>query len=123
MTFSKYTRRIVTITMSLFLSHLPQVAAAETAQSMQMLPTSMVVAEVSRDQAEKEVRDLLQTEEIRSAFEKQGISTDEASQRIANLSDQELRELSYQIQEARAGGNILVTILLVVLIIFLIKRL
>lgn len=122
MKFSKWTQRTVIITLSLFLSHAPQVAFAETVQSLEMLPTSAVLAEVSREQTEKDVRDLLQSQEIRRAFEKQGLSADEASLRIAALSDQELRQLSSQLKEARAGGDILVTILVIVLIIFLIKR-
>ncbi len=122
MQFSKWTRKYVAIALSLLLSHAPQVTLAETAQALKMLPTSVVVEEVSREQAEKEVRDLLQSDEIREAFVKQGLSADEASERIASLSQQELQQLSFQIQEARAGGDILITILVIILIIFLVKR-
>jgi hypothetical protein len=59
---------------------------------------------------------------VRDQLIQNGVAPEEASVRLASLSDQELRQLATQVQEARAGGDILVTILLVVLIVFLVKR-
>lgn len=124
MKFSKTTKMFWTMVLSVFMSHVPNVAFAEgvAAANPQMISTSLVLADVTRAQAEQEVKDFLKTEEIQKAFVKQGLSADEASMRLASLSDQELRQLSLQVQEARAGGDILVAILIVVLIIFLVKR-
>ncbi len=116
MKFSKGTKLFVTTLMVLLMSHIPNVAVAE------MIPTSAVLADVSRAQAEKEVREFLQTEEIKQTLIKQGVSVSEIDQRLASLSEQEIRQLSFQVNEARAGGDILIAILVVVLIIFLVKR-
>lgn len=107
-------------TISLMMSHLPQVAAAETIPTL--IPTSQVVADLNRQQAETDLKDLLSKDEVREQLVKNGVSVEEASARIASLSDTELKQLHFQVEQARAGGDILWTILIVVLIIFLIKR-
>lgn len=113
------------VSMSFLITQIPDVVLAESvAQARsEMISTSMVLAEMTRAEAETSVRDYLQKSEVQSELLKQGLSSDEVSARLANLSEQELRQISGQIKEARAGGDILFTILIVVLIIFLIKRL
>lgn len=103
--------------MSIILTNLPAVAVSEA-----MIPTSVVVQELTRAQAEQKINDFLSRSDVRDALMKQGLSADEASQRLASLNEQELRQLSSQMDQAKYGGDILVAILLVVLIIFLIKR-
>lgn len=123
MNFSKSTKLAGTFFMAFLISPIPNVALAEGIMNHQgMISTSTVLADVSRAEAEKEVRDYLQNSEVQAALIKQGLSADEASARLASLSEQEIRQLSGQVKEARAGGDILVAILIVVLIIFLIKR-
>ena len=104
--------------MCLLMSNLPAVAG--TNQSM--ISTNVVVAELDRTQAEQKINDYLTRSDVRAALIDRGVSPDEVSSRLASLSESELRGLSMQVEQARAGG-ILVTILIVVLIIFLIKRL
>ncbi len=113
------------VSMSFLMTQIPDVVLAESvAQARsEMISTSMVLAEMTRVEAETTIRDYLQKSEVQSELLKQGLSNDEVSARLANLSEQELRQISGQIKEARAGGDILFTILIVVLIIFLIKRL
>ena len=106
--------------LSLTLSHLPTVAAAETLPGL--VSTRQVVSDLNRQQAEQNIQDLLSKDEVKNQLMKYGISADEASQRVASLSDMEIQKLNNQVVEARAGGAILVTILVVVLIIFLVKR-
>lgn len=104
--------------MSLLMTDIPSLAFAKG----MMVPTSEVVHQIDRQQAEAKVRDLISREDVQKALRERGVSPEEASARLASLSESELRDLSHQVEYARAGGDILVTILIVVLIIFLIKR-
>lgn len=110
--------------MALLISHIPNIVLAEslTSPKNEMISTSMVLAETTRSQDEKNIRDYLQKSEVQNELIKQGISSDEATARLANLSEQEIRQLSNQVKEARAGGDILVAVLLVVLIIYFVQR-
>lgn len=107
----------VAITMSIFMSHIPATVLAE-----EMISTSAVVADLSRAEAQNNVASFLENEAVRAELLKQGVTPSEVTSRIASLSAVELKQLSAQLDEARAGGDILMAILIVVLIIFLIKR-
>lgn len=87
-----------------------------------LISTSTVLEEMSRNERETSVRDYFQRDDVKAELTKKGIAPEEVNSRIASLSDQELQSLSGEIQQAKAGGNILVTVLLVVLIIYFIKR-
>jgi hypothetical protein len=95
-------------------------AFAVTHQSM--IPTTVVVAQLDRAQAQADVEDFLSREDVKKALIERGVSATEVSSRLATLSEKELRDLAGQMDQARAGGDILIAILIVVLIIFLIKR-
>lgn len=125
MKFSRFTKSTTIATMTLFMSHVPNLALAEglVSSNQRMISTSFVLAEVSRGEAEKNIQDYISKSEVQSELMKHGISAAEVNSRLASLSESELRQLAGQVQEARAGGDILVTILVVVLIIFLIQRL
>lgn len=118
MKISKGLSRICALIMCLFLTNLPAQALAEA----QMIQTQEVVAELSRQDRENQVQGLLNNEEVRKNLLELGLTPDEVSSRLATLSDVEMKQLSSQLEQARYGGDILVTILVVVLIIFLIKR-
>ncbi len=126
MKISKITKNATLMGLVVLMSNIPNVVLAErliTLKSQkEMISSSDVLAQITRVEAEKEVRDYLQKTVVQSELLKQGISVDEVSARLANLSEQELRQLSGQVKQAQAGGDILVAILLVVLIIYLIKR-
>ena len=123
MKMSKSARWGCSVFMATLMSHAPAVAAMEAqAISGSMISTHTVVADMTRAQAEQKVRDYLSRDEVRSMMLKQGVSSEEATARLASLSEAELRQLAGQIEEARYGGDILVTVLLVVLIIFLVQR-
>ena len=107
----------VSFIMSLFLSNLPSVAFAES-----MISTSEVVAELHRHESQTQLENLIQRKEVREELLKRGVAPEEISSRLASLSSSELRQLSSQVEEARAGGDILVTVVLVLLIIYLAKR-
>lgn len=117
MRFSKRSRTLVALAMSVFISNVPSTVLADG-----MISTSTVVADLTRAEAQNNVESLLQRDDVREELQKRGLEPSEISARLASLSAEEMRQLSGQLNEARAGGDILVTILVVVLIIFLIKR-
>ena len=114
----------VAIIMALLLSHVPHVVAAETA--LQMIPTSAVVQELSRKKTQNEIENTLNEVEIRSELGKLGLTPNEISNRLSTLSDAELRQFSEQLKQAQFGGEsvtgILLIVVLVLLIIYLAKR-
>ena len=117
--------RLITITlMTIMMSHIPNVALAEelSAKKNEMIPTEVVVNDFNRQQTQNEILTYLNKDEVKQRLITNGVSPDEASARVASLSDQELQDMSKQVKQAQYGGDILFTILLVVLIIFLIKR-
>ena len=117
MLFSKRSKLVGAVAMSLFISNVPSTVLADG-----MVSTSEVVAGLTREEAKADIENLLSREDVQNELEKRGVSAQEISSRLASLSAEEMRQLSGQINEARAGGDILITILVVVLIIFLIKR-
>lgn len=118
MRFSKRFMAACSFLMCLLISNIPAIAVANQA----MISTNVVVAELDRAQTEQKINDYLTRSDVRTALMERGVSPNEVSSRLASLSESELRSLSMQVEQARAGGDILVTILIVVLIIFLIKR-
>lgn len=105
--------------MAIIFSSMPQLALAETVQTFNMVSTSSVVSEMT---VSFEVEELLNNSEVQKQLVANGLTQEEATKRLAALSPAEMNQLSLQIQEARAGGDILFTILIVVLIIFLVQR-
>lgn len=121
MHFSRMTKYLCAGALTFSLSNTPSFAAA-MAHDLKLIATADVVDEVSRTQKEQQIKDFLSRSDVRDQLIKHGVSSGEASMRVAHLSEQELNQLSTQVQQAKAGGNILVAILLIVLIIYLIKR-
>src|SRR5687767_5551787 len=98
------------VLMSMLISNVPSAAIAQG-----MISTSQLAAELSREEAQANVQNFLSRDDVRNELVTRGIAPEEVSARLANLSEAELRQLSGEIQEARAGGDILITILVVVL--------
>lgn len=87
-----------------------------------MISTMTVLSNLSRSEKEADVALYFQREDVRAELIKKGLSFEEVSSRIASLSDLELQTLATQVQEARAGGDVFVTVLLILLIVFVAKR-
>lgn len=121
---SKPQRVFLTMLMAFLISNIPNVVLGKTimAPTTQMISVSAVLADVTRADAEKNVKKFIDKSEVQSALIRNGISPDEATRRLALLSEREVRDLSGQVYEARAGGDILVAVLLVVLIIYFAQR-
>ncbi|MGZ3771755.1 MAG: PA2779 family protein [Bdellovibrio sp.] len=117
MMFSKPFKIGCCISLSILMSDAPAVAMMD-----KMVSTKTAMQEMNRTAEEQNLRVFLNRDDVKKALLERGVSAEEASLRLANLSDTELKQLSGQIKEVRAGGDILVAILLIVLIIFLIKR-
>ena len=102
-----------------------QVAVAETA-TPKMIPTMNLVEEMSRSESVKTITELISRDEVQIELEKAGLSKDEVTKRLASLSDSEIRDLTKQLDQARYGGDavggVLVLVVLILLIIFLAKR-
>ena len=111
--------------LAVLLSHIPHVAMAEVATS-EMISTATVVEEMSRAQTQENIEKILSGSELKGKLTKLGLPQEEISKRLATLSDSELRQMASQIDQARFGGDsvggILVIVVLVLLIIYLIKR-
>lgn len=110
--------------MAFVMSNVPNVLMADNVNGAkaEMISANQVLEEITRAQAERNVRDYLEKTAVKNELQKNGISSDEAIARLSILSEQEIRQLSGQVNEARAGGDILVAILIVVLILVLVKR-
>lgn len=124
MKFSKIKRLMGCLLMSFLISPVPNLAIAETVTRSQfeMISTSELMESLNRESDQQEVKKYLLEPEVQAALIKQGLTPEEASARLATLSSAEIKQLSGQIKEARAGGDILVVILLVVLILYFAKR-
>lgn len=114
----------IKVFMAFVMSNIPNVLMADDLNysKIEMISAGQVLEEITRAQAEKNVRDYLEITAIKNELLKNGISSDEAVTRLSTLSEQEIRQLSGQVSEARAGGDILVAVLLVVLILYFVKR-
>ncbi len=118
MLFSRYSKIMGSIAMSAILTNAPSLAMAESG----MIATHTAVEELNEPQTLQRVQDFLSRADVQQLLIERGLTSDEATKRIASLSEMELRQLSGQIEQARAGGDALVTILIIVLIVFLVTR-
>lgn len=117
-------RLAVVAALCLSLSHLPEAVAGEVATG-RMITTQEAVADVTRGEAESKIRAQLDREEVKEKLATLGVDADEAKMKLASLSDQELQQMAAQMEKAQFGGDvtgILVVVVLVLLIIFLAKR-
>lgn len=118
MVLPKPIKSLICVVLAILIVHVPAYATGQKA----MIATSQVVSDLDRAQTESRIRDYLSSEEVQKLLIERGVSPEEASARLAQLSEAELRQLAGQVEHAKAGGDILVTVLIVVLIIFLIRR-
>ncbi len=118
MILSKPFRAFLCLVLSVLMIYMPATAVAHQG----MISTGDVVVQLDRVEAQKRVQDYVNSAEIQKLLIERGVSPAEASARLAQLSEAELRELAGQMDRAQAGGDILVTVLIVVLIIFLIRK-
>lgn len=106
---------------SFSLIEIPMMKAAHAG----MITTDAVVEVMTRTQTEAKVVEFMGRSDVKEQMIKLGVTPEEATVRVAHLSDSELRKIAGEIDHSVAGGDLgglLVLILVVVLIIYLIKR-
>lgn len=118
MKFSKSFKLIVAVFLSLLMSNIAHAAAAH----QQMITTADAIDQLDRSQMQGEIEEILKQDEVKKALLANGVSSSEVQMRLASMSNAELYQMAGQLKEARAGGDILITVLVVVLIIFLVRR-
>ncbi len=115
---------LICMVMAFLMTGVPNVVLAEA--SMKMISTADVVDELSRAETQQKIETVLNDAEVKARLSKLGLSDSEISARLATLSDAELRQMAAQLDEARLGGEpvsgILIIVILVLLIIFLARR-
>lgn len=124
MRFKKNDRLALSLIMTFFISNVPSVVIANQAVEPPQMPISSrtMLDELTHAEAKAIVFEYLQKDDVQSLLIKQGISPSEAADRLANLSTTEIQQLALQAKEARAGGDVLLTVLLVLLIIYFVQR-
>ncbi len=122
MKFNRNLKTAVIFSMTLILSKVPQLAVAEAAHTLTMMPTSSLVTELTEVEAQANISSFLSRADVQQQLMNSGLTKEEVSLRLATLSKSELNRLSSQMTEARAGGDLLVAIILVLLILILLKR-
>jgi hypothetical protein len=103
------------------LVELPMIKSAHAG----MITTNQVVDNMMRTQDHQKVVNFMGRQEVQDQMVKLGVTPEEATKRLAGLSDAELRKVASDIDQSTAGGDlggILVIVLIVVLIIYLVKR-
>lgn len=90
-----------------------------------MITTSEAVTQMSRAEGERNVSEFLNRTDVKGQMVKLGISPEEATRRLAGLSDIEVKKLAGDIEKANVGGDvtgILILVLVIILIIYFAKR-
>lgn len=117
------TRIILCFVLSFVLTEAPVI---NNAYANVMVSTSQVVHDLAREQNQAKVMDFINRDDVKAKMISLGVSPQEASLRLASLSNTDLEKLSGEIDHAKAGGDFIIwgltIVLLVVLIIYLVKR-
>ena len=115
-------KSFLAILLSYLISPLPSFAAVQAAPMM--ITTQELVEEMNRQQAEAIINEQLDRGDIQKELEKLGVSAEDAKMRLASLTDSEITDIAIQMEAAQYGGitSILVLIILILLIIYLAKK-
>jgi hypothetical protein len=90
-----------------------------------LISTQTAMDQMGRTQGQQSVANFLDRSDIQEQLVKLGVDPQEATQRLASLSDHEVEKLATDIEQATAGGDItgiLVVVLLVLGVIYLVRR-
>lgn len=114
-------RMMLCLMISFTLVELPIMKSAHAG----MITTNQVVTEMTRAESQERVANFMDRKDVQDQMVKFGVSPEEAQKRVASLSDAELRKIAGEIDKSTVGGDvggILVLVVLVLLIIYLAKR-
>lgn len=111
---------LVMTALTVLLSIPPQSAFAA------MVNTQTVLSAQAQDDAQASVKAFLARDDVRAFLVARGVDPMEAETRVASLTNEEIQELSQQIENLPAGGDgvgLVVAVLLIVLLVIVILRL
>jgi hypothetical protein len=114
-------RMMLCLILSFTLIELPIMKSARAS----MISTNEAVEILSRTESHQKVANFIERNDVKDQLIKFGVSPEEASKRVASLSDAELRKIAGEIDKSTVGGDvggILVLVLLVLMIIYFAKR-
>ncbi|PAU81846.1 hypothetical protein CK501_01455 [Halovibrio salipaludis] len=94
----------------LFLACMPLMGSAD------MIETGSVVADQQLQHDREELRAMLDRDEVRATLERMGVDRAQVSERINNLTQQELASFNEQLSQAPAGEGVVGIIVLFVLV-------
>lgn len=126
MKIPKVLRFYCCILSSVLMVNLPHFAYAQPNVSgdgiFQMIPTEVVISSLNQAQVQAQMENFLSRAEVIDYLNEQGLNKEEVLRRTSALSELELKQLMSEVDQARAGGDVLMTILIVILIVFLARR-
>ena len=116
-----FTRLLLCFMISFTMVELPMMKSAHAG----MITTSSAIELMNRADHQAKVVNFLSRTDVQKQLIGFGVTADEAFKRISGLSDSELEKLTTEIDNSTAAGDvggILIVIVLVLLIIYLFKR-
>lgn len=83
--------------------------------------TDRFLTEQSIQQDRENLRSLMARDEVRSLLQQNGLTIEQAQQRVDALTDSEVRQLAQKFEELPAAGDAAVVILVIVLIVIILE--
>ena len=83
--------------------------------------TDRSLFEQSIQQDRENLRSLMARDEVRSLLQQNGLSVEQAQQRVNALTDSEVRQLAQRFEELPAAGDAAVVILIIALVVIILE--
>ena len=91
--------------------------SVQPAANAEIVSTSELVAIEQSDIGREYLLNSLEREEVRTALTSQGVDLEMAKQRIASMTDEEVKALNQKMDEMPAGGSVLGVVVLIFLVL------
>ena len=83
--------------------------------------TDSFLSEQSIQQDRENLRNLMSRDEVRSMLEMNGLTVDQAQERVDSLTDMEVKQLAKKFEELPAAGDAAVVILIIALVVLVLE--
>ena len=100
---------------SLFALHLPM-----SSSNAAMIGTENAIDQTLTTQNRDKVEAFMTRTDVREQMQKMGVNADDATSRVASMTDQEISKVAGKIDELPAAGGGAATVLIVLLIVFIV---
>ena len=100
---------------SLFALHLPM-----SSSNAAMIGTENAIDQTLTTQNRDKVEAFMTRTDVREQMQKMGVNADDATSRVASMTDQEVSKVAGKIDELPAAGGGAATVLIVLLIVFIV---